>query len=43
VRARLEDQVVNACDGEVFEELVERVRLRELDPHAAAVALIDHG
>jgi LAO/AO transport system kinase len=43
VRARLEDQVVNACDGEVFEDLVARVRTRELDPHAAAAELLDHG
>src|SRR3954462_13411808 len=34
VRARIEDQVVNACAGEVFEDLVARVRTRELDPHA---------
>ena len=43
VRARLEDQVVNACAGEVFEELVTRVRTRELDPHAAAAELLAHG
>ncbi len=43
VRTRLEEQVVNTCDGEVFEELVARVRTRELDPHAAAAELLAHG
>ena len=38
---RLEEQVADACDGQVFEDLVARVRTRELDPHAAAAELID--
>jgi LAO/AO transport system kinase len=40
VRAQLEAQVVDACRGEAFEELVQRVARRELDPHAAATELI---
>jgi LAO/AO transport system kinase len=43
VRAELEAQVVDACRGEAFEDLVARVARRELDPHAAATELIgDH-
>ena len=44
VRARLEEQVHDACRGDVFEELVGRVARRELDPHAAASELLaGHG
>jgi LAO/AO transport system kinase len=43
VRTRLEEQVVNACAGDVFEELVARVQARDLDPHAAAAELLAHG
>jgi LAO/AO transport system kinase len=40
VRARLEEQVVSACDGDEFEALLARVGTRELDPHAAAAELL---
>jgi LAO/AO transport system kinase len=44
VRARLEEQVHDACRDDVFEELVARVVRRELDPHAAASELLaGHG
>src|SRR3954449_1475912 len=43
VTAQLEDQVLGACRGEVFEDVVTRVSRRELDPHAAAAELLaDH-
>jgi LAO/AO transport system kinase len=40
VRARIEEQVVDACDGETFDALVGRISRRELDPHAAAAELL---
>src|SRR4051794_11409300 len=40
VRARIEDEVVDACRGETFDALVGRVTRRELDPHAAAAELL---
>jgi LAO/AO transport system kinase len=40
VRARLEEQVHDACRGDAFDALVGRVVRRELDPHAAASELL---
>jgi LAO/AO transport system kinase len=40
VRARIEDEVVDACRGERFDGLVGRITRRELDPHAAAAELL---
>jgi LAO/AO transport system kinase len=40
VRARIEEQVVDACRGETFDGLVGRITSRELDPHAAAAELL---
>jgi LAO/AO transport system kinase len=43
VRARLQTQVDDRCEGEQFDKLVSQVAARELDPYAAAAELLDSG
>jgi LAO/AO transport system kinase len=43
VAARSEYEAADACSGDRFEALVDRVTRRELDPHAAAAELLDAG
>src|SRR5580704_15921389 len=41
VADRLGQRAAAVCDGPAFDELVARVAARDLDPHAAATALLD--
>jgi LAO/AO transport system kinase len=40
VVARLQERVVDRCRGDAFDDLVQRVEARELDPYAAAAELL---